>query len=148
MISNSEQVILEEICQNSKAALLDIHTIISKVYDDDLALDLNRQAAKYSRLQEIASDNLLKTGIIPVPISILDRMKRWSAIQANTALNISTEHVADMMIKENTTRLGKMLHAVKQNKVINAMTYELAEEFLDFEEKNIRILKSYLSASK
>ena len=148
MISNSEQVILEEICQNSKAALLDIHTIISKVYDDDLALDLNRQAAKYSRLQEIASDNLLKTGIIPVPISILDRMKRWSAIQANTALNISTEHVADMMIKENTTRLGKMLHAVKQNKVINAMTCELAEEFLDFEEKNIRILKSYLSASK
>ena len=54
MLSQSEQNVLEEISQGSRSALLDIHTVISKVYDDELALDLNRQAAKYSRLQEKA----------------------------------------------------------------------------------------------
>ena len=55
MLSHTEQEVLENICRGSGAALLDIHSIISKVYDDELAYDLNRQAAKYSRFRERAA---------------------------------------------------------------------------------------------
>ena len=144
MLSQSEQNVLEEISQGSRSALLDIHTVISKVYDDELAPDLNRQAAKYSRLQEKAEDKLLETGVMPEPISIVDRTKRWASIQAGTALNVSTEHVADMMVKENARRLRHLMSTVKENDVIGRMAYEIAEEFMDFEEENIRILKSYI----
>ena len=90
MLTHSEQNILEDICRNSKTAILDIHTILGKVYDDELALDLNRQAARYSRMQEKAVDRLLEKGVMPQPIGILERTKRWAAIQAETALNVST----------------------------------------------------------
>ena len=105
MLSHTEQEVLENICRGSGAALLDIHSIISKVYDDELAYDLNRQAAKYSRFRERAAEGRLDQGIVPQPISILDRTKRWTAIQAGTALNVSTEHVADMMLKEENKRV-------------------------------------------
>lgn len=63
MLSHTEQEVLENICRGSGAALLDIHSIISKVYDDELAYDLNRQAAKYSRFRERAAEGLLDQGL-------------------------------------------------------------------------------------
>lgn len=144
MLTHSEQNILEDICRNSKTAILDIHTILGKVYDDELALDLNRQAARYSRMQEKAVDKLLEKGVMPQPIGILERTKRWAAIQAETALNVSTPHVADMMLRANEERVERMHHTVEENPVTDNATCELAEEFLDFEEENLHILKTYL----
>lgn len=143
MISQSEQEVLQEICKNSKEALFDIHTLIGKVYDEELAMDLNRQAARYSRIQEKAANGLLETGVIPEPMSILDRTRRWAAIQANTALNVSTGHIADMVVKEKRNRMQSLEETVKENTVISAMSYELAEEFINFEEESLEKLKSY-----
>ena len=144
MLSHTEQEVLENICRGSGAALLDIHSIISKVYDDELAYDLNRHAAKYSRSRARAAEGLLDQGIVPQPISILDRTKRWTAIQAGTALNVSTGHVADMMLKEENKRVKGMEDTLGKNKVTSTFSCELAEEFLEFEKENIQILKSYL----
>lgn len=143
MISHSEQQVLEEICNKSRAALLDIHTVIGKVYDEELALDLNKQAARYSRLQEKAEDNLIEKGIMPAPIGIVDRTKRWAALQAKTVVDDSAGHVAELIEKENAKRLKELARTVKENDIVSTMTYELAEEFMDFEADNIRILKSY-----
>lgn len=144
MMTHAEQEILEDICRNSKAAVLDIHTIIGKVYDDDLALDLNRQAAKYSRIQEKAVDRLLEKGVMPQPVGIMERTKRWAAIQAETALNVSTPHVADMMLRASQERQERISRTVQKNEDADDMTCELAEEFLDFERKSAHILESYL----
>lgn len=144
MLSQTEQEVLENICRGSRAALLDIHSIISKVYDEELAYDLNRQAARYSSFREKAADGLLKQGVIPQPIGILDRTKRWTAIQAGTALNVSTGHVADMMLKEETKRMNQVEESLGKNHVTSDFSCELAEEFLAFERENIRILKTYV----
>ena len=48
------------------------------------------------------------------------------------------------MVKENARRLRHLMSTVKENDVIGRMAYEIAEEFMDFEEENIRILKSYI----
>lgn len=144
MITQSEQEILSEISNSSRHALLDIHTVMGKVYDDDLALDLNLQAARYSRIEEKAADSLLAKGKFPAPISFAEKTKRWASMQANTALNVSTPHVAGMMIGKAEERLDDIKRIVEENAVIHNMVYEIAEEFMGFEEESIRILKSYL----
>ena len=68
----------------------------------------------------------------------------WTSIQANTLLNTSTEHVADLMIQGNTRGITDLMKAVKANKGAKKEYCELAEELMDFEEKNIAQLKSYL----
>lgn len=144
MITNAEQEILYGICKESKTALLDIHTILSKVYDDELALDLNLQAARYSRLEEKAADSLREKGISDTALKLDDRTKRWASLQAGTVFNVSTSHIADMMIQKKEERLTEVKKTVDHNPVVHNMVYELAEEFLGFEEDTIRILKSYL----
>lgn len=81
MITNAEQEILCGICKESKTALLDIHTILSKVYDDELALDLNLQAARYSRLEEKAADSLREKGLADTALKLGDRTKRWATFR-------------------------------------------------------------------
>ena len=51
MLLQAEKKILDEISSGSRIARLDIQTMLSKIYDEELALDLNRQAARYSRIQ-------------------------------------------------------------------------------------------------
>ena len=69
---------------------------------------------------------------------------RWTSIQANTLLNTSTEHVADLMIQGNAKGITDLMKAVKANRGARKEYCELAEEIMDFEEKNIERLKSYL----
>ena len=52
MISYAEQELLETIVKNTSRSLQDIYTVLGKVYDDELALDLNIQAAGYSGIKE------------------------------------------------------------------------------------------------
>ena len=75
---------------------------------------------------------------------MMEKAKRWTSMQANTALNTSTEHLANLMIQSNTRGIADLMKTVKANKGAQKEYYELAEEFMDFEEKNIHRLKSYL----
>ena len=59
-------------------------------------------------------------------------------------LNTSTEHVAELMIEEQADRITDLMKAVKKNKSARKDYCELAEELMDFEEKNIQCLKNYL----
>ena len=143
MVSYSEQKLLECIVHKSTESLQDIHMMLGKVYDRELALELNRQAVGYSRLKEQASVQLLNTGIVPVPVSVLERARRWGILQARTAWNVNTGYVAGMLARDEENRRQDMEQAVRRMQVCGKASCELAEEFLDFEEKSIHILKTY-----
>lgn len=144
MLLQAEKKILDEISSGSRIARLDIRTMLSKIYDEELALDLNRQAARYSRIQEKAENCLKKEGETPKVPGVLDRPRRWAAIQAETALNISTEHVAELLMREEKKRLDNMMDMVREQAKTGRETEEIAEEFMDFAEENIRILGTYI----
>ena len=138
MLLQAEKRILEEISKNSRAAQMEIHALLGKVYSDELALDLNRQSAKYARLQEKAEGTLKKEGEKP------KRSRCWAAIQTDTVWNISTEHVAEILLRDEQKRLDVMMDLVREQKKQDRETEEIAEEFMDFQEENIRILRTYL----
>lgn len=146
MLTNTEQEILEQICLGSRMALQDIHQILGKVYDEELAYDLNLQASKYSRFSERAADEMISQGVVPRPLGILDRTKRWTMLQAGTALNVSTGHMAEIVMKEENRRLEQLEGTMGESFTAGQHSCELAEEFLDFERRNVQMMKSYLSA--
>jgi hypothetical protein len=175
-----ETEVLNTIYRESKLGLQAIHNVIGKVYDEKLALDLNKQAAKYSKLEEKAATRLIENGKVPrsirpmekarmwtsmqanmvlntstghvaemiikenaTEITPMEKARMWTSMQANMVLNTSTGHVAEMIIKENATEITDVLKAVKRHKNISTESMEMADELMDFSEKNIQILKSY-----
>ena len=71
----------------------------------------------------------------------------WTALQAATLMNTSTGHVAELMIEGNAKGITDLMKAVKKNQEAKREYCELAEELMDFEEKNIECLKNYLDES-
>ena len=144
MMTEADRAVLDESYRNTRMGREAINVIIGKVEDDDLALDLNRQACKFIQLEEKLQKEYHKEKETPPEDSIMNRTRLWSGIQMNTLLNASTEHLADMMIQGNTRGITELMKVVKKNKSAQKEYYEMAQELMDFEEKNIEKLKAYL----
>ena len=135
MISYAEQELLETIVKNTSRSLQDIYTVLGKVYDDELALDLNIQAAGYSGIKEKAANCLFETGNVPPLLGVM--------LQAKTALNVNTGYMANMLAKEERLRRSDMQKATQKLEICGKESETIAREFLNLEEKNIRILQNY-----
>ena len=144
MISNEELTVLETACRNARMAQNAIHTVLNKVYDEDLAYDLSRQADAYRELEHKAERALVREGLGLRDSSGWDRAMLWASIQTGTLLNTSTAHVADLMIRGNARGITDLMKATHNNKRPVSYANEIAAELMDFEEKNIEKLKSYL----
>ncbi|MBC5659565.1 hypothetical protein H8S44_07270 [Anaerosacchariphilus sp. NSJ-68] len=144
MLTSADMAVLNEAYRSSKKAQEAINTVISKVYDEDLALDLNRQALRFQNFEDRVTEKIRDASSRPEEETAVGRAMHWTALQANTMLNTSTEHVAELMIEEQADRITDLMKAVKKNKSARKDYCELAEELMDFEEKNIQCLKNYL----
>ena len=144
MLTTADKAVLDESYKNTKAGKDTIHVVISKVEDEDLALDLNRQACKYMQLEEKVQKVYQEAGEKIPEDRMMDKTKNWGGIQMNTLLNAGTEHLAEIMIRGNTKGITELMKVVKANKDVRKEYYELAQEIMDFEEKNIEKLKAYL----
>ena len=144
MMTEADRAVLDESYRNTRTGREAINVIIGKVEDDDLALDLNRQACRFIQMEEKMQKEYRRANETPPEDSLVDRTILWGGIQMNTLWNASTEHLADMMIQENTKGITELLKVVKRNKSAQKEYYEMAQELMDFEEKNIEKLKQYL----
>ncbi len=61
-----------------------------------------------------------------------------------TMLNISTSHMAEMMIQGSNRGMTRMYKTVKHNALAQDRSVELAQELMDFEAKSIEQMKEYL----
>lgn len=144
MLTGEDFAVLNEAYRESRTGQESINTILSKIYDEDLALDLNRQAVQFMAFEDKIVEKLREESRRPQEGGPVEKAKMWTSLQANTILNTSTEHMADMMIQGNARAITDMMRTVKRNKGAKKEYCELAEELMDFEEKNIAKLKSYL----
>lgn len=144
MLTSADLAVLNEAYRNSRMGLEAINTVINKVEDEDLALDLNRQAVRFLSFEDKVTEKIREGSRRPEQSSPMGKAVRWTSIQANTLLNTSTEHLAELMIQGNTKGITDLMKAVKANKDARKEYCELAEELMDFEEKNIERLKEYL----
>ena len=135
--------VLKETRRNASMAVNAIDALMGKVYNQEFAYELASQKNRFQEFERRAEAGLWQHGLMARK-AILDKAMLWGAIQANTMLNISTPHVADMMIQGNTRGIAELMKVKHNNKNTGSFANELAEELMDFEEENIERLKRFL----
>ena len=140
---NYEEInVLKETKRNAGMAINSIDTLMSKVYNQEFAYELTAQRNRFREFERKAEAGLWEHGIA-VKESAWEKAMLWGGIQANTLLNISTPHVADMMIQGNTRGIADLMKVRHNNKNTGSFANEIAEELMDFEEENIERLKQF-----
>lgn len=136
--------VYREVQKNTEMAIKAIETLSDKVYEDDFALQISRQALKYSDIRNRAMNKLLEAKAETVHPNALSDFMLKSGIHLNTLLNTSTSHLAELMIQGSNRGITEMCKVLNRNQLGNSMAVEMAKELMDFEEKNIGIMKKYL----
>ena len=143
-MKHDDAKILQEVQRNTEIGMTAIDTILDKIGNDEFSLQLAKQSLHYSEIHNKALDQILKNeGEVYRGSQVADMMLKGS-IHANTALNISTEHLAEMMIQGSNRGITSMWKAMKHNALATRETVELARELVDFEHENIERLRDYL----
>ncbi len=143
-MKHDDTKILQEIQRSTEMGMTAIETILDKIGDDEFSLQLSRQSLRYSEIHNKALDRILeKEGEVYHGSRVADLMLKGS-IHANTALNVSKGHLAEMMIQGSSRGITSMWKAMKHNQLATDEVVELAQELVDFEEKNIERLREYL----
>ena len=136
--------ILKEIQKNTQMAMSTIDTLLDKTDDSEFTMSLSKQSLGYAKIHNDAVGKLVEeqSGTYRTN-QIADIMLRGS-VHMGTLTNVSTSHLADMMIQGSNRGLTNMYKAVKHNAMAQDMSVELAKELMDFEEECIDKMKEYL----
>lgn len=142
MRNEQEVNVLKEIKKNVGMAVNAIDTLMSKVYNQEFAYELTGQRHRFREFERKAEAGLWEYGITAKE-SGWEKVMLWGGIQMNTMFNISTPHVAEMMIQGNTRGIADLMKVRHNNKNTGSFANEMAEELMDFEEENIERLKQF-----
>ena len=143
-MKHDDAKILQEVQRNTEIGMTTIDTILDKIGNDEFSLQLSKQSLHYSEIHNKAMDQILKNeGEVYRGSQVRDMMLKGS-IHAGTALNISREHLAEMMIQGSNRGITSMWKALKHNQLATSETVELAQKLVDFEKENIARLREYL----
>lgn len=143
MLTENDRAILDKnyhVCIMGTNA---INLLIHKVTDEMLAMELNRQACKYSNFACKVTEQFAREYETPYRDQF-HKAALWIAIQFNTLKNTSNEHLAELIVTQNARAVTDLMKVVKVNKSAKKEYCELAKEIMDFGEKSIENLKSYL----
>lgn len=136
--------VYREIQKNAEMAMKAIDSLSDKVYEDDFAMQISRQSLKYSDIRGKAMNKLLAAKAEPLRQNYFQDLMLKGAVQMNTLFNTSTSHLAELMIQGSNRGITDMCKILNHNPQSSAGAVELAKELMDFEEKNISIMKKYL----
>ena len=143
-MKHDDEMILKEIQKNTQMGMTAIDTILDKIENDDFSMTLSRQSLHYADFHNRALDMILREDGEGYRSNQLSDMALKGSIHANTAFNISKEHLAEMMIQGSNRGITSMWKSLKHNGMAGDDTVELAKELMDFEERSIERMKEYL----
>lgn len=143
-MKSQEAALYREIQRNTQMAMKAIDTISDKIHDDALAMQMSRQSIRYSELHNEASRQLVAAKAQSYQGNALADMALKTGLHYNTMLNTSTGRIAELMIKNSTNGILEMEKALKHNEEAGEKPVALAKRLIEFEEKNVARLKSYL----
>ena len=143
-MKSDDAKVLREVQRNTKMAMKAIDTITDRVYDDDLSMHITRESMKYAEVYNKATDRLLNGRAASYRENGIQDMMLKGGVRANTMLNTSTSHIAELLIQGSNRGLTSMWKAINHNENAGNVSMEIAKELMDFEEKNIEKLKQYL----
>ena len=118
MRNNEEINVLKETRKNASMAVNAIDALMGKIYNQEFAYELTAERNRFRDFERRAEAGLWEHGLLAKDSSMQKAML-WGSIQANTMLNISTNHVADMVIQGNARGITDLMKAKHNNKNIS-----------------------------
>lgn len=143
-MKHDDAKLLREVQRNTELGMTTIDTILDKIGNDEFSLQLSKQSLHYAEIHNKALDRILQNEGDVYRGSQISNMMLKGSIHANTALNVSKEHLAEIVIQESNRGITSMWKAIKHNQLATDEAVELAQELVDFEQENIRQLREYL----
>lgn len=96
---SDDAAIYREIQKNAEMGIKAIEAVSPKLTDDAFALQLSRQELKFSEIRDKARHEMLEGRAEEYRSSGVTDLMLKGGIQANTLLNTSTSHIAELMIQ-------------------------------------------------
>lgn len=143
-VQKQDLEIYKSVQKNAEMGMKAIDIITDKVHDAELSRQLSRQGLKYSELRNRAKEKLLEEKAEPYRGTYMQDMMLATGIHANTMLNTSSSHIAELVIQGSNRGITDMCKTLNHNRQAERTSVEFAKELMDFEEKNIERLKTYL----
>lgn len=139
-----DKQVLKEILRNSNIAIHTIYSVVDKVYDDKLAVDLNKQSMKLEQIKGKVKKQLERSGVKGNNNYPIEKTIAWTQIQRDTLLDTSTGHIAEIMIHSNTKGITDIMKVINHNNDVSKCTMELANELMNFDKITIDRFMEYL----
>lgn len=124
MHNNEEINVLKETRKNASMAVNAIDALLGKIYNQEFAYELTAERNRFRDFERKAEAGLWEHGLVSKDSGV-QRAMLWGAIQANTLMNISTNHVADMMIQGNARGITELMKTKHNNKASGSFANEL-----------------------
>lgn len=144
MQKNSNVNVLNSIYRGAETGIQAITDLIPKVKDPGFRSDLETQEREYRTISAEAVTQMQALGSSPDPVSPVKKVGMKAAVSMNTMTDITTSHLAELMIK------GSNMGIVNMTKVINDYSEPkdeiagLGNRLIQLEQQNIDRLKAYL----
>ncbi len=136
--------LLEEVCRATRMGLEAAKAIEPKIKDQSLLREVQKQERNYQKLEAEAERMLGEKGAHPGAAEPVKKAMLWGAVQWNTMMDSTTEHIAELMINGTTMGIIDMTKKLNDHPEADAGARRLVQEYLHSEEQHIDALKKLL----
>lgn len=144
MLTQENTNLLNEIYRAASMGEQAIADVLPSVDNPKLSQKLDSQSSAYNRIAGKSRRMLYAYGKEPEEAGFLEKMGLWGGVKMNLIRDDSTSHVAEMMIQGSNMAITDITKKLNDLGEADAGARELAEEFLDCENKHIESMKQYL----
>lgn len=135
---------LYKIQKNTRKAMMIIEMLIDKTSDDAWCLMLSKDALYYAQVHNQATKQLLKEKGSVYRGNHIEELAAKGRIHAETFFDISTMHLANLMIRKSSEGLADLWGTIRHHRRASDYCMEIAEELAEFEKESIQRYKEFL----
>lgn len=143
-MKRDDRDVLRDVQKETWEAMTVIDTLLDKAIEDQFSMELSRQALQYAGIHNRAVEQLLDKQGNVYRGNHIDEFLLKSEIHADTVFNISTQHLANLMIQKSTKGLTGMWSTMKHHQMASQECIELAQELASLEEEVIQKYREFL----
>lgn len=136
--------LLRDVQRSTWEAMTAIDTLLDKEMEAPFSMELSREALRYADIHNRAVAKLLEQQGRVYRGNYMEELLLKGSIHADTLMDISTRHLADMMIQRSHKGLTAMWSSMKHHDKAGEACMELAEELAALEEDAVKKFRDFL----
>lgn len=136
--------VLKGIYENASTGKGTLERVIKTIGEENITNDLKKQLKGYDGFCTISQKMLKKQGVSDTSDGPLRNFTVDVGVKMNLIMDISSAHVAGLLIEGSNMGVVDLTKILNKNKNISTECKALADGLIKFEEENIQNLKPYL----